>query len=146
MITISNIIQLKGEGRINQNNYKDALKLLLKDIISDRKRKEYKDIEKQRKIQEKIDLENKLNADLEKYGKFFYEVWSRDCDMCESTRIIEFESIEDYYETVDKTGEWAEGPVTYTYVHPLDATDFESSFRDRAFESYENGNGNSIYV
>ena len=49
-----------------------------------------------RKIQ-KLEYENSLLKSLSKYGWIYVEQWSRDCDMCESTRVSKYQSVKAYY-------------------------------------------------
>lgn len=72
--------------------------------------------------------------------------WSRDCDMCESTRITVCQSYisltKSYASYIDNL-EWAEGPSSWQIVDP---TPEIHHTRDRAMEAFENGRGTSIYV
>jgi hypothetical protein len=80
-------------------------------------------------------------------GKRIYAVrWSRDCDMCESNRRVEFKNrfAMEYAEM--HMYEDAEGPQSITVITKSEYDEFENSTRDRVMEAYENGNGFSIYV
>jgi hypothetical protein len=77
-------------------------------------------------------------ADIKKYGHFCMEVWSRDCDMCESTFISKYKSVAEFKESQEASWEDAEGPITWRRIHPEDAADFVPSVRDLVMENYEN--------
>ena len=143
---LNTLIELKSEGAINTENYKIVLKMYYKKILSKRAEERYRLERDERIAQEKKDFEAKANADIEKYGYFCMEVFMRDCDMCETTHISKYSSIKEMEESMQATYEDAEGYVSFTYAHPLDAENFEPSFRDRTMEAYENGNGTSILV
>jgi len=77
----------------------------------------------------------------------YYTVWSRDCDMCESTNAGIVYGEKRWDKMMDETGEWAEGPVNYNRISKEEYLDFVAPpVRDRIMEAYENGRGNSIYV
>ena len=78
-------------------------------------------------------------ADIANHGHFCMEVWSRDCDMYESTHLGRYKSIKELEDSKMEAGEWAEGPITWTYISPEDAAGYESSHRDRIMENLENG-------
>lgn len=71
-------------------------------------------------------------------------VWSRDCDMCESTNghVIKASEFNEYVEDLYYN---AEGPCNVTIVTVAEAEAFESSFRDRALEAFEDGHPHVIY-
>lgn len=71
--------------------------------------------------------------------------WERDCDMCEGTskRLVEA-TASAVQESMDHDYEWAEGPVRHWLARPSD--EFESEFRDRALEAYEDGHPHVIYA
>ncbi len=96
-----------------------------------------------------IENEIKMNESLVKNGWIYVKAWSRDCDMCESTRVYKFQSIKAYYKMYDNFCEWLEGPGSF-YLITKNEYDDEmrepTRSRDRIMEAYENGNGTSIYV
>lgn len=129
------------------------------DIRYEMNRKQLEMEEELRKIRrkyewqiEKMESDIKALQSLAKYGWIFIEVWSRDCDMCESSRVYKFQSVKKYNQYLNRIGEWAEGPVSVrlvskdqydAYAKPNNTL---GRVRDRIMEAYENGNGNSILV
>lgn len=80
-------------------------------------------------------------------GRKVYAVhFSRDCDMCESNRRIEFKNRFDYNYSLMHIMDDAEGPQSLTIISKEEYDEFKSSNRDRVMEAFENGNGFSIYV
>lgn len=72
--------------------------------------------------------------------------WSRDCDMCESSRIDIYQSyitLTQSYSGYIEGLEWAEGPSSWEIVEPQPEMHHT---RDRAMEAFENGRGDSLYV
>lgn len=72
--------------------------------------------------------------------------WSRDCDMCESSRVrvyMSYISLTQSYASYIDGLEWAEGPSSWEIV---DSQPEMTHTRNRAMEAFENGNGSSIYV
>jgi hypothetical protein len=59
--------------------------------------------------------------------------------MVESTSLSRYNSVEEYYQSRESAGDWAEGPVTWTYITPERAEDFEPHERDLIMENRENG-------
>ena len=57
-----------------------------------------------------------------------------------------YTSWSEYEEAMDSVGDWAEGPVSDTYMSQEETEDFEPHTRDRIMEAFENGRGNSIWV
>jgi len=77
----------------------------------------------------------------------YYTVWSRDCDMCESTNAGYVYGEKNWDKMMDEVGEWAEGPVSYERISKEEYEEFVAPpVRDRIMEAYENGRGTSIYV
>ena len=75
--------------------------------------------------------------------------WSRDCDMCESTRTYKLETKQELVHSIMgeiKGWEWAEGPSGYEFIPVDEYGGEEYRTRDRVMEAYENGNGSSIWV
>lgn len=101
-----------------------------------------------RKI-ERVNEEIKLSESLFKHGWIYVIAWSRDCDMCESTRVYKFQSIKAYYKAQERFGESLEGPGSF-YMITKEQYDDErrepTRDRDRIMEAFENGRGYSIYV
>lgn len=103
-----------------------------------------KDIEAQkvREVKLKLDIETSI----EMYGSAYFEIWSRDCDMVESTCYVEINSYEEYESMEYDLAENAEGPFFCNLIsqeHYINAIPYT---RDRVMEAYENGKGNSIYI
>jgi hypothetical protein len=98
---------------------------------------------------QRLEEEIEMNKSLANYGWIYVKAWSRDCDMCESTRVYKFQSIKAYYKAYDSFCEWLEGPGSF---HPITKDEYDDEMReptrsrDRIMEAYENGNGTSIYV
>jgi hypothetical protein len=101
---------------------------------------------------EQIDKIISLADCLANYGWIYVEIWSRDCDMCESTSVRKFQSIHKYFKFWESVGEWAEGPVGITTISKQEYDAYHKPnndlgrVRDRIMEAYENGNGTSINV
>jgi hypothetical protein len=80
----------------------------------------------------------KLRQDLKDLavdGMVNIEIWSRDCDLCESTRITKIPAnMRALNELENDQYEYAEGPVSIRLVDAEYAEGFEASFRDRAAE------------
>ncbi len=124
-------------------------------IATIEKRKE----EEIKKIHQKYSDELRgLNSDIEaleclrQYGWIYASVWSRDCDMCESTSVFKTQSLKKYNKRIQDAYEWAEGPVSFNIISKEEYDAFKKPgnqlgrTRDRIMEAYENGNGTSIYV
>ncbi len=97
----------------------------------------------------KIDLEIKMYQSLQDYGWIYVSAWSRDCDMCESTRVYKFQSIKAYYKAERRFYEGLEGTGCFSLCSKSQYDDEmrePTRTRDRIMEAYENGNGWSIYV
>jgi hypothetical protein len=122
-------------------------------ILEKRKEEELK------KIHQKYSDELRgLNSDIEaleclrQYGWIYASVWSRDCDMCESTRVFKTQSLKKYNKRIQDAYEWAEGPMSFSIITKEEYDAFKKPgnrlgrTRDRIMEAYENGNGTSIYV
>jgi type I site-specific restriction endonuclease len=76
----------------------------------------------------------------------YYKFWSRDCDLCESTRVYTFPSKYHADDFEDEQYEWAEGPQSMEEVSKQEYMEFQPSFRDRVMEAYENGNGRCVII
>jgi hypothetical protein len=78
----------------------------------------------------------------------YYTVWSRDCDMCESTNSgIVYGGEKWWKKMLEEAGEWADGPMHFDKISKGEYENFVAPrVRDRILEAYENGNGSSIYV
>ena len=122
-------------------------------VIEKRKEEEIK------KIHQKYSNElRELNSDIEaleclrQYGWIYASVWSRDCDMCESTSVFKTQSLKKYNKRIQDAYEWAEGPMSFSIITKEEYDAFKKPgnrlgrTRDRIMEAYESGNGTSIYV
>jgi len=136
MIAINAIINAKGKGNeIRPSMYKNLMKSVFSDVLrAKRIKKDAEERERRERAAEVI-----YESDILTHGHFCMIVWSRDCDMCESTNLSRYESVEQFYKSQENAGEWAEGPVTWTYISHEDAEDFQSSTRDLIMENRENG-------
>ena len=75
------------------------------------------------------------------------KVWSRDCDMCESTTLRTIPATPMAYDRFcDREYEWAEGPVSIRLLTLEEAEEFTPEFRDRIAEAWDNGNTSPHYV
>ena len=139
--------KLKAYQKIHELSSQKELVLSIKQHEEEKfRRKVIADFE--RKL-ERIKLEMEMNVSLAKYGWIFVKGWSRDCDMCESTRVYKFQSIKAYYKAYDSFGESLEGPGSFSIItkEQYDEERREPTRdRDRILEAFENGNGYSIYV
>ena len=129
------LIDYKTSPKYNAKGYKGLLALFF-DVELKALRKARQD---KREADKKAQFEAKLQADIDAHGFFCMELWSRDCDMCESTSVGKYYSVEELEKSKEEAWEWAEGPMTWTYISVADAQEFEPSFRDRIMENFENG-------
>lgn len=136
------LINFKASPNYKREGYKSILKILYAEELKQKARARYE----ARLAEERAEFEKKLQKDIEQYGYFCMVVWSRDCDMCESTHVSRYESIEELEQSKEEAGEWAEGPVTWTYMDPREEEDFVPGFRDRAMEAFENGRGTAVVL
>jgi hypothetical protein len=61
--------------------------------------------------------------------------WSRDCDLCESTKLHKLPAtIEAYDKLEEHMYEWSEGSWELEIISPKEAESFEPHFRDRVAE------------
>jgi len=83
------------------------------------------------------------------YKPVYFEYWSRDCDMCESSGVDVFYGSKKAYEAyLNNFYEGLEGPGSMNII-PKEEYEERKGLtyqRDRVMEAYENGNGTSIYV
>lgn len=89
----------------------------------------------------------KLNRWFESRKPLYIKMWSRDCDMYETTRFIEFKNRREYNSFLEEVGEWIEGPCTFDFISKedyLDGIENPVKDRDRVLEAFENGN--NFYV
>jgi hypothetical protein len=59
--------------------------------------------------------------------------------MVENTTLARYTSLAEFRASQREAWEWAEGPITWTYISHADAWDFEPSQRDLIMENRENG-------
>lgn len=101
-----------------------------------------------RKI-ERVKREIEMGKSLAKHGWIYVSEWSRDCDMCESTRVCKFQSIKAYYKAEQSFAEGLEGAGSFCVISKEQYDDERrepTRSRDRIMEAFENGRGWSIYV
>ena len=81
-------------------------------------------------------------------GPFFVSYWSRDCDMCETSRVYKVDTyeelLENFIDYIDGL-EWQEGPSSWSLVPEDEYWGDHVDTRDRVMEAYENG-GNGYWV
>lgn len=71
--------------------------------------------------------------------------WSRDCDCAEATRLVWIEpTLLAYWQRYNEMQRDAEGPFSLSPVTLEDAAEFQTEFRDRVLEAFENGNYYSV--
>lgn len=82
-------------------------------------------------------------------SKHFLYYWYRDCDMAEADGVTVFVGSPSDLD-VHMRKMWndlrAEGSARVVEITKEDFLEFEPTFRDRAAEAWENGNGTSVYV
>jgi hypothetical protein len=136
-IAVHALITVKGsvDHDIKPSIYKGLLKSIFLDVLRAKRMAEHLSA---REIAKRA-AERRYEADIALVGHFCIVVWSRDCDMVETTRLVRYESVEEYYQSQEDAGDWAEGPVTWTYISIADAEDFQPHERDLIMENRENG-------
>ena len=132
---INIVITGRGDGTLDQKMALNVRFMAFRDILEAKRKKER--AEAQRRREEAT--EGLYEADIANHGHFCMVVWSRDCDMVESTYLARYKSIKELEDSKVEAIEWAEGPVTWGYISHDDANDFESSTRDLIMENRENG-------
>jgi hypothetical protein len=142
---------LSTKDRAIENYFKLEARLQILKSLKSHEEQKFKQVvldDFNRKI-ERVNEEIKLSESLFKYGWIYVIAWSRDCDMCESTRVYKFQSIKAYYKAQKRFGESLEGPGSF-YMITKEQYDDErrepTRDRDRIMEAFENGRGYSIYV
>ncbi len=116
---------------------KEIYSLVLGVVLEQKSKEEQKKARLLAEAKKQAEFEAKVQADIDKHGFFCMEVWSRDCDCVESTHVSKYTSLEELDQSQQDAAEWADGPMTWTYVSPLEA-DAEPTQRDRVMEAYEN--------
>lgn len=81
----------------------------------------------------------------------YYSVWSRDCDMCESTDFCKHDTYADYHNMLNDPEFYGsfEGATSIDIISKErydDNCNKPRIVRDRVMEAFENGNGTSFYV
>lgn len=142
---------LSTKERAVENVIDLALRLELLTQLKIREEQRFKQLvlnDFNRKI-ERMKQEIDMNKSLSKHGWIYVSSWSRDCDMCESTRVSKYQSIKAYYKAEQQFGESLEGPGSFCIISKEEYDNERrepTRSRDRIMEAYENGNGYSIYV
>ena len=76
----------------------------------------------------------------------YYEIFSRDCDCCETTTYIKYPCYLLAYRDMIHCYDNAEGIMYFTAISKKTYLNSVSSTRDRILEAYENGNGNHVIL
>ena len=81
----------------------------------------------------------------------YYSLFSRDCDMCESTSYGKSNSYREHYNWLNdaEQWDWVEGATSVDEISRdeyLHYADEPIVVRDRIMEAFENGRGSSFYV
>ena len=80
----------------------------------------------------------RLKDNTHKDGKVRLTVWSRDCDLCESTEMVIINpSVVEYENFINHLHDDAEGPVSVDFLTEEQAADFEPDFYDRGLAIFE---------
>jgi len=79
----------------------------------------------------------------------YYELWSRDCDMCESTTYGMSKNYKDHYQYLNDESEWEwlEGAVSVNVISADEYAFYKDEpvvIRDRIMEAFENSRGTSV--
>lgn len=73
--------------------------------------------------------------------------WSRDCDMCEATRLSAYPATDAHLRAAHARMERnAEGPWSLEVITLEEAEDTRTGIRDLAMEAFENGHGANAYL
>lgn len=64
----------------------------------------------------RLEFEVQALKDLLEKGSFNMEYSSTDCDGVSSYGIIDYTSLEEFYEDEERTAEWADGPFYFSYT------------------------------
>lgn len=93
-----------------------------------------------------VKLKRQLRMRKRADGKVAVEIWQRDCDMAEFTRMAVIDATtEAYHKLEDAVAQNAEGPYTLRVLSPVEAAAFKPESRDRALEAFEDGHPHVIY-
>jgi hypothetical protein len=77
----------------------------------------------------------------------YLEVWSRDCDMCESRHAYRFPTYWHAYRYMqDMRHNWSEGPCSFAFITRKDYENYESTSRDLILEAFEDGRGSHVTI
>lgn len=90
-------------------------------------------------------MEKRIQDAIKADGYAYFQIWSRDCDMCESTRTTKVRSVKAYKKLIHDLAEGAEGPVSCNLISKEEWKDFQPTHRDRVMENFENG-GNGYWL
>lgn len=125
----------RGDGTIDENLAIELRMMAFRDVLM-AKRKRIR-VEDQKRRQEAT--EALYEADIAKHGHFWMEVWSRDCDMFEMTRVSRYKSINEFKTSQECAWEDAEGPIKWTHISHEEAEEFPPHQRDLIMENREDG-------
>lgn len=77
----------------------------------------------------------------------YFEVFSRDCDLVESTRLVKAPCFFIGYRELRKAAEeWTEGPFGFRQLSRAEAKAFRPHWRDRIGEAFDDGNHTRIIL
>jgi hypothetical protein len=76
----------------------------------------------------------------------YFEVWSRDCDLCESTSCYRFPTFWHAHRYFRGALDHAEGPMHWHQVSRKAYKNFNPTFRDRVLEAFEDGRGTHTII
>lgn len=77
----------------------------------------------------------------------YFEVFSRDCDLCESTRLVKAPCFFIGYRELRRAAEdWTEGPFHFHQLTRAEAKAFRPHWRDRIGEAFDDGKGTQVIL
>ena len=77
----------------------------------------------------------------------YFESFSRDCDLCESTRRHRFWCYWiGYRKLMSYSHEYTEGPFHFRQISRREYLDFRPHWRDRIGEAFDDGNGTKVIL
>jgi len=66
----------------------------------------------------------------------YFKFWQRDCDQCESDRVLSFETWYEAADYIKDFHDWAEGPCSVNQMTAEQFANFQPEFRDHRAEQY----------
>lgn len=77
----------------------------------------------------------------------YFVVFSRDCDLCESKRLVRAPNFFVGYRALRaQADDWTEGPFGFWQVSRREARSFEPEWRDRIGEAFDDGKGTHVIL